>query len=174
MRSAHQQHFRRMRRLIIVSGVLWLYGTFMTSHAAAAHSQNLDLTVAEQAWLAAHPVIRIAGMASGYIAILQDRLGIQVKPYPELLWPEVLQRAQNRELDVITCAARSADREQYLLFSTPYLSFPMVIVTRRDTGFLSGLKDLYNVSIAVIGGTSTYVWMQRDRIGILPYPERFC
>ncbi len=108
-------------------------------------------------------------MASGYIAILQDRLDVQVEAYPELLWPEVLQRAQNRELDVITCAARSAYREQYLLFSTPYLSFPMVIVTRKDAGFVSGLEDLHNVSVAVIKGTSTTVWMKRDRIGILPY-----
>ncbi len=183
--------------MLILWMMLWLPGRFTAVRMAAAQKHNvepaglapsnLNLTAAEHAWLAAHPVIRIAGprafppfqyvtddgniagMASGYISILQERLGIQVEPYPGLLWPEVLQRTQNRELDLITCAARSADREQYLLFSTPYLSFPMVIVMRKEAGFLSGLEDLHNTSVAVIDGTSTYVWMQRDQIGIIPY-----
>ena len=66
-----------------------------TSLAVEDHTPSIDLTGAEQAWLAQHPIIRLApdpnfapiewfnlqgdynGISADYVRLLQERLGIQ-------------------------------------------------------------------------------------------------
>ena len=148
---------------------------------------DLALTAAEVLWLREHKTLRVAGpkafppfqyvkedgsvggMASDYIRILSERLGVNMEVRTDLTWPEVLQKVKNRELDVLSCAAKTTERETYLTFTEPYLSFPMVIISRKDSPFIGGLKDLHGKRVAVMKDVSTYEWLQRDGIGIIPH-----
>ena len=104
------------------------------------------LTTEEVAWLKTHDSIRISGpkafppfhyfddegnvkgISSDYMQFLMERLGVKFQISKNLPWPEVLNRVKTRQLDIIACAAKTVDRETYLNFSDPYLSFPMVII----------------------------------------------
>ncbi|MBD3308695.1 transporter substrate-binding domain-containing protein [candidate division KSB3 bacterium] len=148
---------------------------------------DIGLTPAETLWLREHKVLRVAGprafppfqyvaedgtvagMASDYIRLISERLGVRMEVETQLLWPEVLQKAQERTLDVISCAAKTAERETYLTFTSPYLSFPMVIISRKDAPFIGGLQDLHGLRVAFIRRASTYEWFQRDQIEAIPY-----
>jgi PAS domain S-box-containing protein len=152
-----------------------------------ARLAQLTLTAAETLWLRDHPALRVAGprafppfqyieedgsvagMASDYIRILSEQLGVRMEVQTDLMWPEVLQNAKDRKLDLLSCTARTADRETYLTFTNPYLSFPMVIISQKDGPFIGGLQDLYGKKVAVIRKASTYEWLQRDQIGIEPH-----
>jgi len=145
------------------------------------------LTPKEISWLKKHNTLRVSGpkafppfhyfdekgtfkgISSEYMQLLMDRLGIELHISQNLPWPEVLNRAKNREIDVIACAAKTKDREAYLNFSDAYLSFPMVIISRKDSFFISGLNDLHGKTVAFIKRVMTYEWVKEDKIDVIPY-----
>ncbi len=173
--------------IIVLPSVFANTESDLTEQRAAALKKELVLTPQEKSWLQDHPKIKIAGprsfppfhyyekdgalkgMSADYIRIVLKSLGVEAEIQKDLPWPEVLKRAQSREIDLISCAAITSDREAYLSFSHPYLSFPLVIISRKEAPFIGGLDDLYGKKIAVIKRISTYAWLQRDQIDILPY-----
>ena len=147
---------------------------------------ELGLTSKEQAWIRSHPVIRIGGpryfppfhfydeqgnlkgICADYLFSIMDDLGIQLDIQRDLPWPTVLDKARSGEIDMIPCAARTADREAYLDFSTPYLSFPLVIISQKDSPFIGGIEDLHGKKLAVIQKNATTAWLERDGIQYEP------
>ena len=145
------------------------------------------LTAEENAWLEKNSTLRISGpkafppfhyfdeqgavkgISSDYLQFLMERLGVELHILENLSWPEVLNRAKNRELDVIACAAKTSEREAYLKFSDAYLSFPMVIISRKDAPFISNLNDLHGKTVAFIKSISTYEWVAEDKINTTPH-----
>ncbi len=148
---------------------------------------NLKLTVAEKSWLQNHQTIRIAGprsfppfhyfekngtlrgISADYIYMIMNQLGVKVEVQEKLPWLEVLKKAQTKKIDLIPCAARTAERDAYLSFSSPYLSFPLVILTRKDAPFIGGIEDLHGKKLAIIEKNSTIAWLRRDGINFIPY-----
>ena len=128
---------------------------------------EVTFTEAEEAWLRDHGTIRLGavpnwapfeyfdengtymGMVSDYIRILSERTGVSMEVVPDLSWSEVIARGKARELDVFTCVVKTLERETYMKFTNPYLSFPCVIITRKQAPFVGGLRDLYGKKIAV-------------------------
>ncbi|MCP4133353.1 MAG: transporter substrate-binding domain-containing protein [bacterium] len=151
-------------------------------------SGQITFSKKETAWLQQHPVIRAAGprafppfhyidsnkkamgMASDYVRIISKRLGITIETRNNLTWPEILKKSRNKELDLVSCAAKTPDREKYLAFSNPYLSFPMIIISKKEAPFIGGLKDLHGKKVAIIRKTSAGEWLKRDGIAVVPYP----
>ena len=123
-------------------------------------AHELQLTEQEKAFLFTHPVIRVGGpkafppfhtydekgtvqgISPLYVETIAKKLGLKVAYQPASPWPEVLKRAQDKQLDLIGCIAKSNDREVFLAFSSAYLTMPIVIVTREKAPFISGLNDL--------------------------------
>ncbi len=140
------------------------------------------LDPAERAWLRQHPVVRVGGplafepfhfhgedgkaqgMAFDHLRLVLGMLGLKMQPQGPLPWPQVLDKAKAREIDLIACAARSPEREAYLLFSDPVLSFPLVIVGRNDGPFVSGLQDLRGLRVTFVRGNVIREWLRRDGI----------
>ena len=140
---------------------------------ASAAPASLEFTPAEKAWLAAHPVIRVgaeinyapyefqdsrghfAGVVADYMDILKRRLGVrfQVQQMPD--FTAVENKLRKREVDVVLAVAPTAEREEYLLFTKPYLHYVNVIVTRDDFPFLTGLRDLSLDRVGVVVGHSS-------------------
>lgn len=128
---------------------------------------KVTFTDKEETWLRDHAVIRLGtardwapfeyydkdgtymGMVSDYIHILRDLTGVSLEVVPDLSWSEVIAKGKARELDVFTCVVKTAERETYMNFTDPYLSFPCVIITRKQAPFIGGLRDLYGKKIAV-------------------------
>ncbi len=149
------------------------------------------LTPAEQQWLANHPVIRVApdpyfppiewfdskgvftGIAADYIDILQQKLGIRFEIVSGATWDEVLAKARSHEVDMLSAAAQTPLRSEYLDFAEPHLTFPGVIITRKGVKGQLGLKDLKGMKVAIVSG---YVWQEfvaKDHPGIIidPVPD---
>ncbi len=148
---------------------------------------DIHLDSDEKAWLAQHPVVRVGGpkafppfaffdqqgraqgMAFDYLRLIFAALGLEPLVESNLPWPQVLERTKTRELDVIACAAWTEEREEYLLFSTPFLSFPLVIVSRKDTPFIGGLGDLHGRTVALVRDNVTQQWLERDGVSVIPH-----
>jgi two-component system, sensor histidine kinase and response regulator len=140
----------------------------------------VDLTSEEKAWLATHVEVRLgadpswppfemiendgrySGIASDYVSLLGERLGMRMKPVRDLDWAEIIEGAKARRIDVLPCLAKTPERSQFLNFTKPYLSFPVVIATRQDFPFVSGVQDFKPGKVAVIEARATQVWLNRD------------
>jgi signal transduction histidine kinase/DNA-binding NarL/FixJ family response regulator len=143
--------------------------------AIAAHAEEtpLELTPAEEAWLRDHPVIRIgaetnyapyefrdsrgrfSGVVADYLDILKRRLNLRFEVHQLLDFASVQDKLQKRELDLVMAVTRASDREDFLLFTKPYIHYVNVIVTRDDFGFVSGLRDFADTRVAVVEGHSS-------------------
>jgi len=103
------------------------------------------------------------GMASDVVALLSERLDVAMKPTTGITWPQVHERARNKEIDILPTVTRTATRDEYLNFTSPYLIFPQVIFTRNDVSFfLSGLGDLTGRRIVVERGYVTEERLKHD------------
>ncbi len=142
--------------------------------------QAVTFTREEKEWLARHPVIRLGldpawpplefvteaglhqGITSDYMTLFQEKLGIRLGHLPDLTWDQVIDRAKHREIDVISCISRTPARERFLHFTRPYLSLPLVLITRMDGPAISSLLDLKGHKLAVPRGYATQEWIERD------------
>lgn len=159
----------------------------LPSLCSADTLETLDLSETELQWLADHKVIRVSGpqafppfqvvndngeyegLAVDYLNYIGKKLGLQIDYLPKTPWVKVLDLIRNGNLDLLTCAARSVDREDYLSFATPHITFPLVIISRKNGPFFGGIHDLNNRIIAMKKGISTETWLKQDKIEYIHY-----
>ncbi len=147
---------------------------------AFAQNNALPLTAAEKQWLQEHRNIRLAvdiswppfeyiddeknyvGMASEYIKLVGEKLDIEFVIEKEKPWSQVVEAVKSRELDMYSCVLSTPQRREYVNFTRPYLSFPMVIVTTDRVTYVDGIKDLKNESVAVVKGYATQDLLEKN------------
>jgi ABC-type amino acid transport substrate-binding protein/nitrogen-specific signal transduction histidine kinase len=150
---------------------------------------TLQLSKEERSWLDNHSTVHLGvdqgwppvewideqghyqGVASEYIGLITDMLGLQVAPVERMFWTEVLERARRGEVDMLPALVASPERSGYLNFTSPYLSFPFVIFTRENAPFITEIRDLYGKLVAVEEGHVSYEYLQRDhpKIKLMTY-----
>ena len=191
MRMKNAVRLVKHKSIIII---LFIFVLFNAGFAVSAESLEiqgienikLDLSENEQTWIKSHSRIRAGGpinfppfhfyseegnaegIAADYIRYIMTNIGVEIESLPDLPWTEVLLKAENKELDLIACTAKSPDREKYLLFSDAFLSFPLVIISSDDSPFIGGLKDLYDLRVALVKGNVVYDWLKEDMIEVIP------
>ena len=134
------QDYRDRRWLMIFIIAVLLHMPLNAAIAAETEADaGLTLTAAEQAWLAAHPVIRLApdpdfppiefidsnghyrGIAADYAALVEQKLGIKFTLVRLDSWDEVLEQAQSRAIDMFGAASESpAESQIYGVYPAPY------------------------------------------------------
>lgn len=124
----------------------------------------LNLTPAEHAWLADHPVIRVGadflapvsifdgedgpleGVSADYLDVVEAMLGVefQLTLRTHRNHPRVMQALDYGEIDLV--AAAMADKpdvtEGRAVATAPYLAIPVVIVTRADEPRIDDIQAL--------------------------------
>ncbi|NBA97711.1 EAL domain-containing protein [Pseudomonas sp. R5(2019)] len=146
-----------LRALLLLSLLAWT----ATTHA-------LSLTDEEHAWLAAHPELRLGvnaswppfeyrdvegryqGLAADYMALIRERLGVNLKPIEPISWTAALEEARNARLDLLPGIMSTPERQNFLSFTRPYLDFPIVILAHKGGHQPHNLKDLYGLKVAVV------------------------
>jgi len=149
--------------MLPMPAILLLFLILWNSTAGA-----LTLTDEEKTWLTAHPQLKLGvdaswppfefrdqegryqGLAADYIALLQDRLGVTLKPVEPSSWTEVLQQAREGRIDLLPGIMSTPQRQGYLAFTRPYLDFPIVILAHDGGPQPRTLKDLYGLKVAVV------------------------
>ncbi len=117
-------------------------------------------TSEEKEWLETHPVLRVSGpkafppfrfvgddgrtrgIATDFISYLADQIEVGIEIQEPRPWVDVLDDIKNRRTDVLSLAAKSPERSLYLNFTNPYLSFPMVVISRKNDSRIQTFQDL--------------------------------
>jgi len=144
-------------------------------------NNKIYLTSAEKEWLQNHTVRmgtnphrapfefiddqgEYLGMVSDYMKILEQRLGLKLSRVAGPTWSEVLAKAEasRKEIDMVPCLVPTEERKQKLLFSSPYLNFPWVLISRKQNNLIGNIRDLYGKTVAVVRDYAIREYLQRD------------
>ena len=152
--------------------LLWLTGAAllpMRLYAAPAFSAE------EQQWIKDHPVVRIAtdnrlapleyiengkykGLVADYLAAVTRLSGLRFELVPTDNWNQAQQAFLAGKVDLFPNAIPlrvDAQVRERLLFTEPYFSSPMIIVTRSDQPVILNPEELDGKVVAIRGGGSS-------------------
>lgn len=135
------------------------------------YGREVDFLSAEEtAWLADHPVIRLApdpdyapieyfdesgkycGLAADYIALVEEMLGIRFQIVRLNNWDEILKKTKDGEIDMWGAAAQNPQRSKYMWFTGSYVAFPSVIITRESVTESLTPEKLSGMKVAIATG----------------------
>ncbi|MCX6899983.1 MAG: PAS domain S-box protein [Verrucomicrobia bacterium] len=138
------------------------------------------LTPDERAWLKGHGPLRWStnsnvppygflnaskefdGIAPEMMALLAQRLGVELKPVVYATWTDTLAGIRRGECDLLAAAIPTEDRQQYLQFTNPYQNLPVILFVKRGEREIKGIKDLGRRRVGVSRNTMTDEWMRRE------------
>lgn len=97
------------------------------------------------------------GLAADYFTIFSNKLGIPIELVETVTWDESLQKARNRDCDILSLAVSTPQRREYMNFTKPYISYPLVIVTKMDKLFITDVESIITTEkIGVVKGYAPY------------------
>ena len=167
-----------LKRLFIA---LLLSASFVLPSLAAekAGDVQVDLTAEERAFLvgkqlrlgvdSARPPFEYmdekgnySGICAGFIEECAKRIGVTISKVPGLTVSAAIDKVKSGEIDVIPKVTPTPERGKHLLFTRPFVTFPSVIVSRKDTRVIGGLDDLGGLKIGVLKGLVVEELLKRD------------
>ncbi len=143
-----------------------------------------SLTDEERSWLQNHPVIRVAqdpgwppieflddrgepsGITVDYLALIERRLGVTFERVPTQSWQDSYARLKRWDIDMTTSVAVTPEREQFWIFTRPYMHIPVAILTHSDVTYVPGMQELVGKKIAAVDNYAVTEWVARDYPGI--------
>lgn len=160
----------------------WKFALVLFPFTSLAIGQDIIFTNEEKEWINAHPIVhhgyepnwppyeiyedgKYTGIVGDYVSIIEERTGIDFVPIPNITWEESLNKLKTGEINVVACAGITPEREKYLYFTKPYITDPLVIITRKDYPFIGGITDLEGINISLPKNYYTKELLQAD------YPE---
>jgi len=131
----------------------------------AIYAEPLPLTVQEKQIIQAHEIKcistglwapfnlvknkKLVGIGFDYWNLIREKLGIKNGCKKAESWTEVLEEIKNRRYDMTIASKPTEDRLKYAVFSKPYVTYPIVIATKNDVGFIHNIDLIKNKTIAV-------------------------
>ncbi len=195
MNSSSTMHVSKRLYLTLLATVFFIASTLpillFAPRGYAAEGMNVEkrisLTENEKAWLSKHKTIRLAfdgyfppysfindsgqfeGLAVDFIKVLTERVGINIETYPNATWKELYLAAQERDVDAVATMVMRPEREQWFLFTQPYIFKSLVIMTRADYSGVLKREDLAEKTVALVKGYQ-YVKLILDEFpSVRPY-----
>lgn len=130
-------------------------------------AEKLILTNEEQRWLDEHKTIRFTGdpnwlpyegfdkennyigIVAEHLKLIEKKLGINIDIIPSETWSNSLAMVKNGKVDIISETSDS-DLTSELTFTDHYLSSPIVIIMKKEIGYIDSIEQIKNKRIAVI------------------------
>lgn len=187
-RAKSTPRFVRAGQPIQLIGTLVLLACFFLltalPHAMAdAPDPSLNLTPEEIAWLHENrDSIRYApnpdwppgdymengehkGIVADYIHIFEKKLGVQFQRVYYNDWESLYNGLMTGEYDLVGACQKTKEREKVLVFTEPFLTTRLSIITRANSPRLKSLDDLNSMTIAGIEGYSSLDYVKKNYPG---------
>ncbi|MBM9514481.1 transporter substrate-binding domain-containing protein [Desulfogranum marinum] len=92
------------------------------------------------------------GISAEYMKLFSEKIGIPITLHQTASWEETVEAATTRKCDFISMAISTPERRKHFLFSHPYLTSPLVMATKSNSGFLPGLTAANYKKVGITGG----------------------
>ena len=92
------------------------------------------------------------GMTADYYDIFRNNLKTDITVLKTKTWSESLENVKTRKCDILSLARETSSRKEYLNFTVPYLSVPIVIATKLNVPFINNIEDIKNKRVGIVKG----------------------
>lgn len=106
------------------------------------------------------------GLIADYLEILSQKSGIEMVFVQSKTWQEVLDKFKDKEIDLIPAISMHDSVGAEVLYSDPFISFPLVIVTRPEIDFITDTAELYSWRVGVGEGYTSHNFIKTKYPGI--------
>lgn len=150
-------------RLFLIVALLSL----PTSALMSAPSADLELSESELEWLQNNPTVsftgdpnwlpyeafdktgRYIGIVAEHLKLISELTGIKFLMSPSKTWTESTEKAKNGSVDILS-ETDDSDLKSHLIFSSNYLSNPIVIAMHNDENYVEDISKIEDRNIALI------------------------
>jgi len=144
-----------------------------------SHKNVPNLTLEEIEWLKNLPEIIVGsdsmwppiefikdgifqGVAIEYLNIIENRLNINLKHSTGLKWNQIVDKARNGEIQILSAIAEQEDHEDDLILTEPYTQFQVVAMVRPETPPFSSFSDLKGLNVSAVMDGQLKSLLKRD------------
>ena len=138
------------------------------------------LTPEEKGFLKAHRVIRVGadptwapvqfvgaggryeGIAWDYLRAIEPILGVRFEAVPAATFAASFDQLNEKKIDMLAAISITPQREKLLTFTRPYISIPIVVLTRNDVAWVRKLSDLKGKRVGVVNSSAVQGWLTQD------------
>jgi len=92
---------------------------------------------------------KLVGIGFDYWGLIKKRLGIKSSCQKADSWIEVLDAIRQKKADLTIASQETKERLSYAVFSKPYVSYPLVIATRNNVGFIHDIELIKDKTIVM-------------------------
>ncbi|NOR52386.1 MAG: transporter substrate-binding domain-containing protein [Gammaproteobacteria bacterium] len=92
------------------------------------------------------------GIAADFMTLFEKHLGIPIELVPSKNWVESIQFAKSRRCDIFSMVMTTPERLEYMGFTQPYLSVPLVMATDNNKPFVADISELRDKNMGVVEG----------------------
>ena len=137
---------------------------------------------AEQAWLEDHPVITVAydpawppyeyvddeGSLTGVSGAIADALeGMTGSQFTEAdpaieSWNDALDRMKDGTADVLFVVENTAERDEYMDFTEPWITIPISIITLEENADVITSENLADYEVVTVDGYAVETWLDEN------------
>lgn len=164
------------KRFLSLAVLIALTFTLLSGTHTAA-TESISLTKAELNFIEKHPIITLGvdpefvpyefidtdgkykGIAADYIKLIEEKTNLRLQVQTGLTWPDAYDKAMKGEIDVLPCISKTAEREQYFLFSDPYYYFQRALYVLDSNNTIKSLSDCVGKTIAVQTNSSHHSFL---------------
>ena len=152
---------------------------FLALFSFSLFAAALEFTQAERDYIAKHPTITLGadyswapydfvdasgkhvGISADFLKLIEEKSGLHIEVKADK-WFKTMQRMRGKKLDGLSCAMKTPRREQFLLFTKPYVSMPLVIITQRQNSTIKSIEELRDKIVAVNEGSYLHEWLIKN------------
>jgi ABC-type amino acid transport substrate-binding protein/signal transduction histidine kinase len=160
---------------------LLLFLFLFTQIFANNNSTYIHLTTEEKSFIKNNPIINVGaetdwppfdfvengnytGYAKDTLDLIEKKSGLKFN-YITDTWKNLLSRIKNKEIDMLPCLAKSAQREKFLLFTEAYVTTRDYLFAKDDNNTINTITDINGKTAAVVRGYVQEETFKKD------YPE---
>ncbi|WP_321495227.1 transporter substrate-binding domain-containing protein [uncultured Desulfobacter sp.] len=150
---------------------------------ASHETKHIDLTAEESSWMKNHGKIRMCvapdwmpyegikdgkhtGIAGDIMRLIGERAGLRLHLVESKTWEESLQRFKDRQCDIIPMISQAASHNDYMNYTTPYLTSHTVFIGTATHPYLAEPLEILDKKIVLVPGYSITELLKKDFPGL--------
>ena len=106
------------------------------------------------------------GITADYLGLIEKNLNFKFTMVYCKTWNEIIQKARDREIDVIGNIQATPERKSFLLFTQPYVTIPNAIIVRKDARDKLNLNMMKGMKVAIVKGYATFAYVKKHQKGL--------
>jgi PAS domain S-box-containing protein len=139
----------------------------------------LNLTKEEKEYLQNHKIIKVcinpdwvpiefrdekgnpAGISIDILKTLADKLNLKLKFIKTSSWVESQQFLKEKKCDILPTAVMTDKRKKYAIFTKPYLSYKLAVITTNDKPIINNLDEIVDKTMSRKQGSGLIAKMKK-------------